>query len=143
MIKAVLSVLKDCLTAPEHSLSSVKRIKSSFKNHRTMSQKTIQIANGPSREELFDGLRLFAEKREVGFVIEHNGTQLTLPVIMQGIQSEDGSGQSWNIMFNIEVKTMLRLSLPVEVKTVFEKKKTWAVKAYYSTKTRKGAVIFE
>lgn len=107
-----------------------------------MSQKTIQITSGPSREELFDGLRLFAEKREVGFNIEDNGRLLTLPVIMQGIQPEDGSGQSWNVVINIEVKHLLRLGLPVEVKTVFAGKKVVQVKAYYSTRTRRGVITF-
>ncbi|MBP6904885.1 MAG: hypothetical protein KBB91_02420 [Candidatus Pacebacteria bacterium] len=107
-----------------------------------MSQKTIPITNGPSREELFDGSRLFAEKREVVFNIEDNGRSLALPVIMQGIQPEDGSGQSWNVVFNIEVKHLLRLGLPVDVKSVFTGKKVVQMKAYYSTKTRKGVITF-
>lgn len=142
MITPVLSVRKDCLTAPEYSLSSVM-YKEFLQNHRTMSQKTIQITSGPSREELFDGLRLFAEKREVGFSIEDNGRLLTLPVIMQGIYPEDGSGQSWNVVINIEVKNLLRLGLPVEVRTVFAGKKVVQVKTYYSTRTRKGVITLE
>ncbi len=110
-----------------------------FQNHRTMS-KTIAISNGASREELFDGLRLFSEKRETSFLIENNGRQMALPVIMQSIQAEDGSGHSWNITFVIEVKTLLMLSLPVEVRTVFAGKKAITAKAYYSTKNRKGVI---
>ncbi len=106
-------------------------------------QETIQILNGASREELFDGLRLFAEKRETGFYIESNGRQMALPCIMQSIQAEDGSGHSWNVTFVIEVKTLLKLGLPVEVRTVFAHKKAITAKAYYSTKTRKGVITLE
>jgi hypothetical protein len=110
-----------------------------LQNHRTMS-KTITISNGASREELFDGLRLFSEKRETSFLIENNGRQIALPVVMQSIQAEDGSGHSWNITFVIEVQTLLMLSLPVDVRTVFAGKKAIIAKAYYSTKNRKGAI---
>jgi hypothetical protein len=30
----------------------------------------IEITNGPSREELFDGLRLFSEKRLIPFLVK-------------------------------------------------------------------------
>ena len=105
--------------------------------------KTIQITSGPSREELFDGLRLFSEKRQVGFLIVDNGRQMTLPTIMQSIQAEDGSGQSWNISIIVEVKDLLALSLPVNVKQVFAGHKSVRIKAYYSSKNRKGAFTLE
>lgn len=105
--------------------------------------KTIQITSGPSREELFDGLRLFSEKRVVDFLIVNNGRQVNLPVIMQSIQAEDGSGHSWNVSFVIEVKTLLRISLPVDVITVFAGKKAITAKAYYSTKNRRGRITIE
>lgn len=105
--------------------------------------KTIQIVNGPSREELFDGLRLFAEKREVGFMIVDNGRQMTLPTILQSIQAEDGSGQSWNLKIKVEVKDLLKLSLPVQVRNVFAGEKTIRISAYYSSKNRKGTFTLE
>lgn len=105
--------------------------------------KTIEISNGPSREELFDGLRLFSEKRQVGFLIIDNGRQMTLPTIMQSIQAEDGSGQSWNISINVEIKDMLLLSLPINVRQLFAKHKSVGIKAYYSSKNRKGVITLE
>ena len=71
-----------------------------------MSQ-TIAITNGPSREELFDGLRLFAEKREVGFNFVSNGRDITLPFIIQSIEVEDGSGHSWNLKMVLHLELSL------------------------------------
>ncbi|MEI7451776.1 MAG: hypothetical protein WCK37_01080 [Candidatus Falkowbacteria bacterium] len=106
---------------------------------------TILIANGPSREELFDGLRLFTEKRVVNFIIEDNGRQMTLPAIMQGISPEDGSGQCWNINFLVDTKIFLNLNLTPDIRSKANKKGILAikVKAYYSTKLRRGAINCE
>lgn len=106
----------------------------------------IQISNGPSREELFDGLRLFAEKREVAFLIENNdGKQISLPFIMQSIQAEDGSGNSWNIQMNLHLKSLGENSMmtPIILRKEFfgnPIKNAIVVKAYYSTKTRRGTI---
>jgi hypothetical protein len=105
-------------------------------------QKTINITGGPSREELFDGLRLFAESREVPFLIVNNGRQVTLTGIIQSIQAEDGSGQSWNISMNVTTKEMLLLSLPVNAKVAISGKKIIPLSAYYSSKSRKGVITF-
>lgn len=105
--------------------------------------KQIQITNGPSREELFDGLRLFAEKREVSFIIVDNGRQLTLPATMRSIQAEDGSGQSWNITGHITVKQLLKVGATVTVNNLFAGMKTQSFKAYFSTKDRKGIITLE
>ncbi len=105
-------------------------------------QKTINITGGPSREELFDGLRLFAESREVSFLIVSNGRQVTLTGIIQSIQAEDGSGQSWNISMNVTTKEMLLLSLPVNAKDAISGKKIILLNAYYSSKPRRGAITF-
>jgi hypothetical protein len=101
-------------------------------------QKTINITGGPSREELFDGLRLFAESREVSFLIVSNGRQVTLVGIIQSIQAEDGNGQSWNISMNVKTKEMLVLSLPVNAKDAISRKKIIPLNAYYSSNSRKG-----
>lgn len=98
----------------------------------------MKIVSGPSREELFDGLRLFSEKRLVKFVVENNGETVVLPTRMHSIQAEDGSGQSWNICFFVEVKALLRLSLPVQLKTILANKVEIILKGHYSTKIREG-----
>ncbi|MCX6756140.1 MAG: hypothetical protein NTX85_02280 [Candidatus Nomurabacteria bacterium] len=125
----------------------VQRSSLNFNQHRTMSQ-TIQILNGPSREELFDGLRLFAEKREVGFNLESNGREITLPFIMQSIEPEDGSGNSWNTKMNLHVDSLGKdfYQIPLEIRKAFlgtPTKKVIQVKTYYSTKTRKGVITLE
>lgn len=69
-----------------------------------MSKQTIAITNGPSREDLFDGLKLHAEKRFIPFGITRageeprkKGEESFLVTLIQSIQAEDGSGESWNI----------------------------------------------
>ncbi len=68
--------------------------------------KTIEITNGPSREELFDGLKLHAEKRLIPFGITRvgeeprkKGEESFIVTLIQSIEAEDGSGESWNITF--------------------------------------------
>lgn len=108
-----------------------------------MLKQTIQISSGPSREELFDGLRLFAEKRTTSFVIKDNGRLVTLPVVMRVIGAEDGGGESWNIEFNVLTRRLLELSLLVELKELIKNNSSIHTKAYYSTKRRTGVIILE
>ena len=105
-------------------------------------QKTFEILSGPSREELFDGLRLASEKRFVGFVMINNGRQMAPLVILQSIEAEDGSGQSWNLKFSIPESFVGKMPYPINV---FKKAKIpiVTVKAYYSSKTRKGIITVE
>jgi len=61
------------------------------------------IADGPSREELFDALRLFNEHRKVAFQgwIRRGSASMegfTLGAQVNSIAVEDGSGHSWNLM---------------------------------------------
>ena len=70
---------------------------------------TIKIVNGPSKEELFDALKLYNEKRLIPFGIIRVGEEPRKPgeesflvTFIQSIQAEDGSGQSWNITFRVE-----------------------------------------
>lgn len=52
------------------------------------------IVNGPSREEIFDCLRLFPERRTVKFqLVDSEGPVLETHVV--GIEPEDGSGHNW------------------------------------------------
>ena len=64
--------------------------------------KTIEITNGPSREELFDGLKYTAEKRLVPFSCNVNDIDRFLAGLVTSIQAEDGSGESWNITLSVE-----------------------------------------
>ena len=130
--------------------------------------KTIEITNGPSREELFDGLRLFAEKRLIPFCVKMNEKEKFVAVIINSIQAEDGSGQSWNLTFYINerfVSESFFVDKPEKKETgVYAKKINFeffrqlaeenyllqefrkdqiTVKAYYSTKTRKGVITVE
>ncbi|MCX6753421.1 MAG: hypothetical protein NTW62_03715 [Candidatus Nomurabacteria bacterium] len=98
----------------------------------------ILITSGPSREELFDGLRLFAEKRTIDFIIEKNGQKTKLPLIIQGIEAEDGSGECWNIKFVVNYKRFIVLNPYI---TDFASNSiNLKSKAYYSTRTREGII---
>ncbi len=98
-------------------------------------QLRFEITNGPSREELFDGLRLFSEKRPVQFVTENNGRQMTSAVIMQAIEIEDGSGNNWNIKFQIGGDFLSTKNIKV--------RKSFEAKGFYSTKKRTGYFTIE
>lgn len=137
-----------------------------FKTHRTM-KKTIQISNGPSREELFDGLRLFSEKRMIPFCVQKDSEEKHVAALINAIEAEDGSGQSWNLQICLNKKFLSdqfftkseKKELGVVAKkvdfTFFRKlieerypmpemsDDLVRVKVYYSTKTRKGVISFE
>lgn len=101
-------------------------------------QRTIQIVSGPSREELFDGLRLFAEKRLVVFRTLNNGSFQLSRVKIQGIALEDGSGDSWNVTISID-ETFLREMPSIDLRKQ-NKRSYVSVVAYYSTKSRTGTI---
>ena len=128
--------------------------------------KKIEISNGPSREELFDGLRLSSEKRLVPFCIKENDTERYIAVILSSIEAEDGSGQSWNLTFSLNErytadqffidKPVKKESGVLSKKIDFEtfrhlaeedyllgecRKDLIRVKVYYSTKKRSGVII--
>jgi hypothetical protein len=129
----------------------------------------IEIVNGPSGEELFLGLRLIGEKRLVPFEIINGKKQFYVLALMQSIQAEDGSGESWNITFLIDKKFLDPVTIQnvqqggtvamnVEFETVRACLKNSAstgpdaiikaispansvlVKAHYSSKTRQGVL---
>lgn len=129
---------------------------------------TIEITNGPSREEMFDGLRLFSEKRLIPFIIKKDDVERWVAVIVTSIQAEDGSGQSWNLTLSINKKFIspdFFIQKPVKKEEhVIAKKMTFeafrwdckdnylvgefrkdaiTVRTYYSTKTRKGTITVE
>lgn len=58
-----------------------------------MATRQFNIAMGPSREELFDALRLRHENRPVYFDLPYLGGRFKVEVDEIGI--EDGSGNSW------------------------------------------------
>jgi len=53
------------------------------------------IAGGPSREELFDALRLQHKHGDVSFTLAYESLQIKVRASIRGIRSEDGSGDSW------------------------------------------------
>jgi hypothetical protein len=108
-----------------------------------MEEKIINITSGPNREDLFDGQRLFAEKRTVPFTVEINDKEFTLRVIMAGIKPEDGSGRSWNLEFVITVHDLIGAEISPEINKMLSGKKHIAVTAYYSTHRRKGTITFK
>lgn len=56
----------------------------------------ISIFGGPSREELFDALRLMAENRKVVFVIKDDtGKRVDMLSGISMLRPEDGSGNHW------------------------------------------------
>lgn len=70
-----------------------------------------QIIDGPSREELFDALRLRNEHRKVTFTVLQRGNQgnpsisgrqIRLLAAINEITAEDGSGHSWCLKVRIE-----------------------------------------
>ena len=103
--------------------------------------KTINIISGPSREELFDALRLLAHVTDVPFVIICEDKKYTLHARITGIKAEDGSGHSWNITINVFSnleKDFVKLFSEVYTKG----KEVLCFGVYYSTKTRLGHFDF-
>lgn len=54
-----------------------------------------EIVAGPSREDLFDALRLRHEKREVTFTVKMGSEEVPLRGMINSISIEDGSGNCW------------------------------------------------
>ena len=104
-------------------------------------KKQINIVSGPSREELFDALRLFNEGRKALLEIDNNGKKMKAEVIIRKIGAEDGSGQSWNLVFSIK-ESFIKVPYPISVSST-----TYIpyvdVNAYYSTKNRRGGFLVE
>lgn len=72
-------------------------------NHRMMTGKlgrVLKVTAGPSREELFDALRLCAEGRKVFFSYEDGHVKEKTLVAITAIECEDGSGQSFMFKFS-------------------------------------------
>lgn len=140
--------------------------------------KKIEITDGPSREEMFDGLRLFVEKRLIPFrfmVSEISDKQTMVAVLLSAIEAVDdggtdhhASGHSWNLIFSVNkrfVSDEIFIIKPekqepgvIAKKVSFEffrglaeenylvgefRKDLISVKAYYSTKTRRGSIEIE
>jgi len=62
-----------------------------------MAEKAV-IIEGPSREELFDALRLRDECRQVTFtVVNRDGRENKLSTWVNGISAESGSGHCWEL----------------------------------------------
>ncbi len=104
-------------------------------------KKQIDITSGPSREELFDALRLFNEGRKASIEIDNNGKKMKAEVIIHTIGAEDGSGQSWNLSFSIK-ESFIKVPYPINLNSQVSIPYT-RVNAYYSTKNRRGGFSVE
>jgi len=111
------------------------------------------IEDGPSREQLFDALRLFDEHKAVRFELRSGaaGRWIFLAHIL-GIEAEDGSGHSWGLRARLEAPnthqlfsnplqhlyyhdgkrkgTVLGHNLPSEKDAVLKKPEVWLEKLY-------------
>lgn len=97
------------------------------------------VKAGPSREELFDCLRLFDEHRKVEFTLQagledcdpwNNPNTYRLPARVLEIGAEDGSGHSWIlrvVFYPVEKEFDLAYQGPFEL--------------YYQDQDRRGVVL--
>lgn len=84
---------------------------------------TTQVYAGPSREDLFDALRLAHEGRQVTFMVRDDyGHPVNLKCGISMLELEDGSGKRF----------LLKLSTKINNRIVQSKS------AYFDTETRKG-----
>lgn len=94
------------------------------------------IIKGPSREELFDDLRLYDERRLVTFELvpshpNFHNWRVWLRAQVVEIEAEDGSGHSWllGVYFQDAPQQNIKLSA------------SGRIKLYYNDRTRKGQII--
>jgi hypothetical protein len=82
-----------------------------------------QIYAGPSREDLFDALRLANEGRQVTFMIRDDfGNPVNLKCSISMLELEDGSGKRFLLKFSTKINNRIVASKS----------------AYFSTETRQG-----
>jgi hypothetical protein len=104
------------------------------------------ITGGPSREDLFDGLRLFAEQRKVNFTLCSANIpeeEVTLSFRIKSIEIVGYDGNSWNIQLNISVRDLPPYCLSVAFRLKFKNSIPVNFKANYSTQKRSGEITFE
>ncbi len=108
---------------------------------------TINITNGPSREDLFDDLRLIAENRTIPFVLEtEGGVNQRLNFFMEGIdcpENEHERGEDWIIRITPEKSSELLepVVLKPELEEIILLGKDMVLQTLYSTRTRKSPAI--
>ena len=99
-----------------------------------MLQKTIEITNGPSREELFDGLRLCKSTR---FNFKTEFKEWRVQVFVHGIDHIQRR-RDWLVKFSMTISPVIHFG-----STKNEKAKIHSVVCNYSTETRKGQIFIE
>ena len=101
----------------------------------------IQIISGPSREELFDGLRLLPFN--VPFTVVRDNEKYRIKTRIIGIQTADGGGQSWKITFEV-LKAGQNEKFLNTFNELYVKKDSIKAcfGAFYSTKSRLGEFDF-
>ena len=83
------------------------------------------IEDGPSREQLFDALRLFNEHRIVTFTLRRRvdtdgsvtigGQKWDLSAQTLSIMAEDGSGHSWILQVRFKAEVDVLNTAPVQI----------------------------
>lgn len=68
----------------------------------------IEITDGPSREDLFDALRLGPEKATIDITIKIKRIKRTVNFWVNGLEREDGSQQSWIIKVHDPLGALVR-----------------------------------
>lgn len=65
-----------------------------------MTNKSKKIVNGPSKFDLmislFSGSNASTTRRTVTFVLEASGDESSVTALIESVEREDGSGESWN-----------------------------------------------
>jgi hypothetical protein len=100
-------------------------------------QEKIAIISGPSREELFDALRLRHEDRQVCFTIESPNSKICTKEIfnvkVDGIAIEDGSGNNWLLSLSNPRDCHKAPKITTAMPPKFE--------VYFNTTRRKGMIL--
>lgn len=88
------------------------------------------VTGGPSREALFDALRLQLDHMSVAFAWREGDVDRVSIVYVRGISARDDSGESWLIAGHTgdAEKNLVRHNQPVEI--------------YFCTMRRKGRICF-
>lgn len=96
--------------------------------------RTLKIVNGPSKFELMLGLLDWKPKhRLIGFTLEGG---IRIEMWIQGISAEDGSGESWNLLFTGRIPEHL------QERAATPSGSFPTLNAWYRTDTREGKLFF-
>ncbi len=102
---------------------------------------TLRITSGPSREELFDALRLCAEGREVTFILDgeepvgsssYQIQNAPSHLRVKGVETQDCNGEYWKLL----------LGMGKGDDWVFSPNPKYQIIGYYDTRKRLGFISY-